>query len=524
MVLCAGFRDKETLLRSVDLALENADAAQNIALQTADSLANEALKTSQPSRRLSLLMESSALYQALDMQKALEYLSMAREMVRDGTHERGDSIRVLMKMAALYNSEGMMVKEASDIYRHLDPDKIPEEQMLQYFILGVQINKSLSDRAFDPRLKLLYDKKASEYRDSVLKLDPHSLIIAANKLLENDQIREALQLIKDNPPSPGTSGRTGPYYHYMAGLYRQLGENDSVIKCLAIAAEDDLRHGVREYMALPELAELLEPSDLDRAQRYILQSRMDAEESHSSIRKIEVTPIFDLIQRTVSEREKRKYEVIGIISISLFVIMIGVISAILVLRKKNLQLIRQKDELKKSRDLVDEANIHLEGVNLQLAEESRVKESYIRAFMQLCLSYLGKMESYRARIGRIAATGDVDKVLKAINSSRYVNQEISEFYTSFDRAFFSLYPDFISILNSLLKEDEKFPEDDKFSTELRVYALIWLGIDSSGEIAKFLRCSESTVYNYRTIMRNRAIDRTNFEHEFIEISRLKRHQ
>ena len=144
--------------------------------------------------------------------------------------------------------------------------------------------------------------------------------------------------------------------------------------------------------------------------------------------------------------------------------------------------------------------------------------------MKLCLSYLSKMEGYRARIGKIAAGGDINKIIQEINSSRYVNHEIAEFYQEFDQAFLSLYPDFVSILNSLLKEEKQYKDFDTFSTELRVYALIWLGIESSGEISKFLRCSESTVYNYRTQMRNKAIDRTSFESRFIEISHKRRHK
>ena len=160
----------------------------------------------------------------------------------------------------------------------------------------------------------------------------------------------------------------------------------------------------------------------------------------------------------------------------------------------------------------------MESLNRRIAEESRVKEQYITSFMELCLSYLKKMESFRAELAKIAAQGDLKAVTKAINSSRYVNREIAEFYDNFDRAFLSLYPGFIGSLNSLLRPEEHYAATLSFSTELRIYALIWLGINESGEIARFLRCSESTVYNYRTQMRNRAMERDSFEGQFSALS------
>lgn len=122
------------------------------------------------------------------------------------------------------------------------------------------------------------------------------------------------------------------------------------------------------------------------------------------------------------------------------------------------------------------------------------------------------MESFRASLSKIAVKDGIEGVRKAINSSRYVNKEIKEFFDNFDTSFLSLYPDFIRSLNSLLRPEEGFDEElRELTTELRIYALIWLGIDESSRIAEFLRCSESTVFNYRTRMRNRATVRATFD-------------
>lgn len=115
----------------------------------------------------------------------------------------------------------------------------------------------------------------------------------------------------------------------------------------------------------------------------------------------------------------------------------------------------------------------------------------------------------------LKAQADWAKLTRTISSSRYVNREVEQFFREFDSAFLQLYPDFIDRINSLLRPGERYAPTDTLTTELRIYALLRLGVRNSGEIARFLRCSESTVYNYRTQMRNRALDRTTFEADFL---------
>lgn len=517
-------RNRLSYLEEVDKALKNADAAQLESMKKADSLAFLASTTPDAKQKIKLYLETAGRYRTLDLEKSLYFLLEAYKESKKQKEFPTDSLLTLLQLASLFNSEGLMVKEASDIFQRLDPSKLPDDLRENYFILGVQINKTLADRAIAGELKELYAGKASAFRDSVVKISPGSTIIAANKFLEKGEIDSALWLMKSNPPSSDSKERIGPYYHYLANLFKLKEQPDSQIICLAIASADDLKHGVREYMALTELADILKTTDSSRARAYIERSYQDAKNSHSSLRQREIGPIYTLINNIYAQRQKRWILSAWIITVSLIIILLSIIGSVIMLRRKNRQLSEKSNELQLSHALLDKANAELETTNHHLEEESRVKSYYIHSFMELCLSYLGKMESYRAKLGKLAAGGDIKKVVQAINSSRYVNQEISEFYDSFDKTFFSLYPDFINELNSLLQPGKRYPEERHLSTELRIYALLWLGIEASGEIAKFLRCSESTVYNYRTIMRNKAIDRSNFERKFIEISKAKRHQ
>ena len=512
---CNGGNVEKHLLK-VDESLDKVDEIRNKRLSQIDSLYVSTKLISDTHERIEALINIAANYQAFDLEKSLACLLEANKYATTHGEVGGDSIKTLLRIASLFNSEGMMVKEASEIFESLDPSEMDPQTKKDYFILGVQINKNLGDRSIIEELKDRYRALASSYRDSVLLIDGRSSIIAANRLVENGDLEGALALMmREMPGDEENNQRKGPYYHYLAGLYRQMGDRDHQLEYLAKAASDDLKNGVTEYMALTELAELLETTDPERAYQYIQRSRRDAESSHSSLRQREVTPIYEVITHAHAERQRRKISTVIIISLSLAIICILAAGAAFQLKKKNRLLNLQTYELQKGRDRLDAMNLELAKTNQILKNESKIKSHYINSFMELCLSYLAKMESFRARLGKVASSGNIKKIMDAINSSRYVNQEISEFYDSFDQTFLTLYPDFIPQLNSLLKDNDQYKASDRLTTELRIYALIRLGIKSSGEIAKFLRCSESTVYNYRTQMRHRAKDRETFEKDFL---------
>lgn len=509
-----GEKESDNDLKNVDNAIKNSPESQRRALAHADSVSSEALHETDPNRLFEIWLESARQYQPLDLQKSLEFLYKAQEASRFTDSSRTDSIRTLLQLASLFNSEGFMVKEASDIFEDLRDEPMPDNLKTDYFVLGVQLNRTLSDGSFDPKLKKRYGDQLKEYRDSVMKYRGVTGIIAANQLLEQGNFRGALEVMLMEEKNIGTEERKGPWYHYVSRLYQQMEMPDSQRYYLSLAAIDDLNHGVTDYKALTDLAALIASTDIDRAHTYIEKSSQDSKLSHSKKQQTEIAPVLEHIQHSYSNRQKQRVAIISLVSGGLLVVLITIVMVSVTLKKKNNVLKAQSRALAEANEKELISNRNLESVNMMLAEEGRVKSHYIHSFMELCLSYLSKMESYRARLGKIATEGDLKKVVKAINSSRYVQQEIAEFYESFDKAFLTLYPDFFKKLNELLREEERYEPGEKLSTELRVYSLIWLGIDGSGEIAKFLRCSESTVYNYRTIMRNKAIEREAFEREF----------
>jgi hypothetical protein len=155
---------------------------------------------------------------------------------------------------------------------------------------------------------------------------------------------------------------------------------------------------------------------------------------------------------------------------------------------------------------------------------SYLKEEYIGRYMDQCSVYLEKMDNYRRSLGKIAATGNVEELYKNIKSSKFIEGELKEFYANFDNTFLQMFPTFVEDFNALLTNDEQISlkTGERMNTELRIFALIRLGISDSVKIAQFLRYSVTTIYNYRTKVRNKAAgDRNLLEQEVMKIGKSK---
>lgn len=511
-------------LQTLDaLVRDNSDKFSH-AKAAADSLSNVAASLAGTPGEPEAYLKAAEAYTEIDLHRALDHSLRAARNVRDFASGTDVADRIRMKLASLYNSQGYMTKETAEIFESLDPTHMPDSTLEKYYVLGVQLYNTLARRSIDEALARSYASRASAYRDSVLSIAPDRTAIAANRYLAMKNPKAAENIILKKLSGLHDDSPEAASLHY-ALAQACLAENKSeeAEKYLTLTAISDLKRGSRNYRALPQLAMLLlEKGDTERAYRYISRSAADAAESHASKRQMEMASSISRIDSAYTHDRHRHNMRITVITLIIVCAAIGALIAFLLVRRKNRQLNESALALVRSNESLLKANESMTVLNGRLAEESRVKQQYITSFMELCLSYLRKMESFRADLGKIAAKGNLSAVTKAINSSRYVNQEISEFFENFDKAFLSLYPGFIDTLNGLLREEERYPSSDRFSTELRIYALVWLGIGESGEIARFLRCSESTVYNYRTQMRNRAIDRESFEAEIAALSSLEK--
>ena len=497
--------DIEPLLRKLDTALECHDTYTREKEARIDSLRDALSRAGSKREKCNAEMNLHGEMSSFNLDSALAHIKKAENIART-LNDTSLLIDAMVSRAFLYNTTGVMHKEAFDIFRTLPRHKLDSTRLFNFYCLGVQIYRNLAIHSIDIDLKSHYTAAKMAYRDSAIMLDPGNEVLLANRHIDQGNFHAALRALGPSTPDTLSTRDAAVKYNIMAQIYEQQGNRDMWRKYLVLSAICDITNGVREYLSLQALARILyEDGDYDRAYRYIHHSIADATACNAKMRMLEMSeslPIIDSAYEDMQRSAQRNLSITCII-IGLLVVILGI--SLIYARKRNICLA--------------EANAEQVRLNERLHQSDMIKEEYIKRFMTLCLEYLAKMERYRNELNRVAARRDFDALVDTIKSTRYINKEVSDFYDKFDEAFLSLFPNFVADFNNLLRPGEEIAirKGEGLNTELRIYALLRLGVSDSESVCRFLRCSASTVYNYRTKMRNRAIDRENFEAEVLEI-------
>lgn len=433
-----------------------------------------------------------------------------------------------------------MYREAQDLLAVAGGQGLHEDLKGYYYHLYNTLYGAMRDYAIGADLQQEYERLANLYRDSLLMLYPAGsdthVLVGAEQLISRGRAQEALDVLMPYYATLDPDGRETGYTAYsVADAYRSLGNKEKEKEYLTISALSDLKCGVKEYISLRELAALLyKEGDVARAYAYMKKAMEDAAFCNARLRTIEVSQVLPIINeayRLQTERQRRQMAV-SLLSISVLALFLVVLA--LYLRRQMSRLAQAKQELGKVNEQLRLLNEELQDVNRQLsdsngrlretndnlAEVNYIKEAYIGRFLDLCSMYIGKLDTYRRSLNKKAMNGQTEELFKELKSTRFVDDELVEFYTNFDTAFLHLFPDFVTAFNALLVEGEEvvLKPGELLNTELRIFALIRLGITDSNKIAQFLRYSLKTIYNYRTKMRNKAKGvRDDFEEEVMRI-------
>ena len=277
-------------------------------------------------------------------------------------------------------------------------------------------------------------------------------------------------------------------------LYRHQGDERLYAAYLAKAATSDITGCVTEGWALPKLAEWLYQNDrLDQAFTYINFSLSEAKSGNARTRSAVISgmmpTIDDAYRKSLTQSRDR---LVVFLCLATFLFLLAAALTAVLLRQ-----IRRAHEAQR-----------------KLKENSRLQEFYIGNFVGLCSSYSSKLQSWQKMVTRKLALGQTDDLLKTLKAGK-ISGENEDFHSAIDTAFLQLYPHFIEEINTLLRTDEQVHLNKKggLPPELRILALIRLGVEESSRIASILQYSPNTVYAYRNKMRNKALSRDDFERQ-----------
>lgn len=465
-------------------------------------------------------------------------LHIAQERVQIANHlgNRRYIDDAIMNRADILGMIGMY-KEVMDLMQNIHTDQLQEDLRPYYYHIYRTVYGLMADYAVTEKETKLYSAITDRYRDSLLLVNKDNLLIytliRSDKHNVHNEYDKAIRLLTDY------LNQQSDYEHDVAicaytlsESYRLKGEKEKEKEYLIVSAIADMKTAVREYISLRKLAVLLyQEGDIERAYSYVKICMEDAEACNARLRKLEILEIFPIIndayqQKVEKQQTQMKWALISISLLSIF-LLLAIFYVYKQMKKVSAArraVIDVNERLKELNEELHLSNSRLKDANHSIAENSYLKEEYIGRYMDQCSVYLEKMDNYRRSLGKIAATGNVEELYKNIKSSKFIDGELKDFYANFDNTFLQLFPTFVEDFNALLSDDERISlkPNERMNTELRIFALIRLGITDSVKIAQFLRYSITTIYNYRTKVRNKAAgDRDKLEQEVMKIGKSK---
>ena len=410
-----------------------------------------------------------------------------------------------------------MYSKADELLSQVNP-KLLTPDLLGYYYRTLRANYGwFADYVVNDELKEYYLKKTHVYRDSIMLTTSPGIdhdYVAADKLMVEGKVDEALQILERLLQSHPNMRQQSYINYTLSEAYRLKGDVENQMYRLALTAIADLKFATKEYASLQKLAYLLyDKGDVDRAYTYLNCSMDDAVSCNARLRFSEVTQLFPIVDKAYKLKEERGRNIRYVLLFFASFLSLALIVVVFWLYRwnKKLSLMRQNLSL---------TNEQLRLVNAELAQTGKVKEAYIAHYLDRCVAYLDKLESYRRSLAKLAMASRIDDLFKAIKSEQFIKDERKEFYHNFDKTFLELFPNFIASFNKLLVEDgHVHPKNNELlTTELRIFALIRLGVTDSNAIAHFLGYSLATVYNYRSRMKHRAKgNKETFEQEVMNL-------
>lgn len=405
--------------------------------------------------------------------------------------------------AEVYNIKGMYTEALAEL-RATHPEEMTEGMRRYYYSVYANYYNYLSSYHQTDVLSRKYKWQSDLYRDSVFMLLPPGTdreIVFADKLILSHKPEEAIQKLKKQLRMNEDTKRRVYLFYVLSDAYAMRNDTISQMYYLAETAVQDLYMSVREYAALQKLGWLLyRQGNLERAYNYLKCSMDDAFNCNSRLRFAEIKDYSIVVDKAYLDMQNQKYATMRrtvIVTTLLVVLMLASIIMLIYWMKK----------LQRMKRLLADSNEQLKTANHDLAMTGKIKEAYIGRYLSHCVAYIEKLDQYRRSLVKLAMASKIEELFKTLRSEKFIKDERENFYKEFDRSFLDLFPNFVNDFNQLLPEDQRtWPKPGELlNTELRVFALIRLGVTETASIAYFLGYSLSTVYNYRSRFRLKAL-------------------
>ena len=442
-------------------------------------------------------------------------------------------------MAEILNLSGLY-SEAVD---HLNSIQVSSPEFLfKYYYTYFSVYSYWSDYSSDPMFSPVYRQKANNYLKRAMQYaddqDPlYKFYQGEQKVYVEPDRAKAREYYLNILKSTEKNSRIYAMASFaLAGNYRESGDEEKYEEFLTKAALSDLQSCTMENLALQTLAVFLfqkGEENIERAERYINVSMEDAKFYNNRLRILEISrnlPQIMTSYQDVTERQNRHLRyAIGFISL----LVIGLLLNSYYIYRQNRKLNVRRYELAESNNQLTDLNAQLAESNQQQADlnnqlqelnqrlvyTNKHREGLASIYIDLCAKYIDKLAKYQTLVKRKIKAHQEQELLQTISSTRISEEDAATFLTRFDKAFLELYPTFVEEFNALLTEDGRIQQKSPhtLTTELRTFALIRLGVKSTADIAGLLFLSNQTIYNCRSVTKNKAINKETFDDDVMHL-------
>ncbi|SFC64884.1 hypothetical protein SAMN05421747_11757 [Parapedobacter composti] len=506
----------DSLLRVLDKTIAKRTVYMSEKEQKIDEIKRLLKHEHSPEKRFQLNTRLISEYQSFICDSALGYIDRNIQLAKTlNNREFMDESR--LRLAFVLSISGLFT-QASEVFGGIEYNALPHHLKVFYCWGYIRYNENLIKYTDHPKYEAVHIREIARYRDTLMNLlgkESDTYLKEKSFKLKAEGAFEASAEIQTELFKREQVDSHG-YAMAAMGLsmiHKELGNQSLQEKYLLLAAITDVRLAVKENESLLTLAiYLYEQGEVDRAYNYIQAALDDANFYNSRFRNAVIARTQPKIEAMYLAKIEQQRKNLRSYALAISVFLIVLVVTLYFLYKQIKTVSRAKRNL-------NTINEQLVSVNQRLDEANLIRERYIGYYINQCAVYLDKLDEFRKTVNRKIKAGQLDELQKLSVSMATLEKDAQELYTDFDSTFLEVYPDFVEEFNALLREDERYVlKKDHLNTELRIFALIRLGITDVNQIATFLRYSIQTIYNYKSKVKGKAaVDIDHFEEKVKKI-------
>lgn len=519
--------DNNQLYKQLDAALAQRAHYVELKEKSLNEIKQGAKYVTSNEDKLKLYEQLANEYKAYEYDSAMTYVNKGLILAQKSNNIFFNK-RFQLSQTRLLITRGFYA-EAKEILQKIEPKEEPRDYQFLYYYTMYGLYNNWSTYCENNEFSKNYDLKKVEYLKKAIELSPKKdafyyylmgeLYYFSNHPNNNKTIqyyKKALNMEKANCRLHAMTAFA------LSEVYQKANNLELMEHYLLVAAISDVTSATKENVALQDIALFIykhKTRSLNKAQEYINLSLEDAYTYKSRLRRIEISSKLQLITNAYTDDIKTTNRLLNIALLVIILLLLGVGISSLFIRKKNRLLKQKKDEISATSDKMEKLNGQLHLINDELKDTNQKRERLVKVYIDLCYKNIERNQKLRTLAVRKIKANQSKELLSLLSSSSSTEKENKEFLTEFDKAFLSLYPTFVKELNQQLTESAhiQLKENEEMPPILRVCALLRLGITESSKIAGILSYSPQTVYNYRSILKNNAIDKEHFEENVLKL-------